>query len=77
MGEQDLQAQKLIVLGMDLEDVVEAMEMVVVEVMVVGKEMGMVEEMVEEMVEVEEMEVLVEMAGLDQIIIQHGMDPVE
>ena len=34
-------------------------------------------DVVAEMVEAEEMEVLVEMAGLDLTIIQHGMDQVE
>ena len=44
MGEQDLQAQILIVLGMDLEDVVEEMEMeiVVVEEMVEAEKKGLV-----------------------------------
>ena len=34
-------------------------------------------DVVAEMVEAEEMEGLVEMAGLDLTITQHGMDPVE
>ena len=54
MGEQDLQAQMLIVLGMDLEDVME-MEMVVLE-----EARELVEEMAEELEEGEEMEVLVQ-----------------